>query len=146
MKICRKCEEPVTHSGLCRIHYNEKMKTYMLNRYHKRRATYVAEWGGQCVDCGSEEELEFDHADASSKEIPVGKLFTSYTDSKIRAELDKCVLRCKSCHLVKSQNEDWNIVEHGGGVSGKKSCPCVPCKAKKSEYMRERRLRKLEQE
>ena len=142
---CKKCDEGIVNSGLCRAHYNEKMRTYMLDRYHRRRAEYVEEWGGVCVDCGSQEELEFDHDDSSSKVVPVAKLFTSYTDTKIRAELDKCVLRCKPCHLLKSQIEDWKVIGHGGGLSGKRGCPCGPCKAKKSDYNRAYRLRKLEQ-
>ncbi len=28
-----------------------------------------------------------------------------------------------------------NAVEHGGGLSGKKNCPCTPCKDRKAAYM-----------
>lgn len=142
---CKKCDEGVVNSGLCRAHYNEKMRAYMLERYHRRRAEFVSEWGGKCIDCGTTDSLEFDHADASSKLLDVGKLFTSYTDSKIRAELDKCVLRCTDCHIIKSRSEDWETVGHGEGISGKRNCPCDLCRTKKSDYNRAYRLRKLEQ-
>lgn len=35
-------------------------------------------------------------------------------------------------------------VEHGDGLTGKKGCPCAPCKARKSQYMKQyRQDRKL---
>jgi hypothetical protein len=30
-------------------------------------------------------------------------------------------------------------VEHGGGLSGKKNCKCVPCRARKAEYASSRK-------
>jgi hypothetical protein len=136
MKLCSVCKtaERMSYGSRCRDCYNSYMADYMLKRYHERRPVYVAEWGGVCVDCGTSDELEFDHADASSKSIDVGKMFTSYSDVKIRAELEKCVLRCQECHLVKTQEYDMGAVEHGGGVSGKRNCSCSLCKLKKREY------------
>lgn len=138
MQMCSVCGiEPVVNSGKCRTHYNEYMARYMLKRYHARRAKAVDQLGGACVDCGSTESLELDHAVAADKSFDIGRLW-SVSQVKFDAELAKCVLRCSACHVAKSIREgDWNVVEHGGGKSGKKNCPCAPCKAKKAEWNRE---------
>ena len=100
------------------------------------RAEYVALLGGKCVDCGTDQNLEFDHDDASSKSFDIGKLL-NYAKAVRDAEIRKCVLRCNPCHLKKSiRAGDIKSVEHGGGKSGKKNCPCLLCKARKAEYMR----------
>lgn len=132
------CDEyRLPYNRMCRDHYNEYMRDYVLRRYHRRRARYVEEWGGECVDCGSTKNLQFDHADASSKRIDVGKMMAGWSDKKVRAELNKCVLRCQPCHVRKSHAfGDVKYVEHGGGASGKKNCPCDLCRTKKREYMK----------
>jgi hypothetical protein len=53
------------------------------------------------------------------------------------AELAKCQLLCPPHHLEKSMRQGaFGAVGHGGGASGKKNCPCVPCKARKAAYMK----------
>lgn len=115
--------------------YNEYMRQYMLARYHERRKQAVEKLGALCVDCGTSEELEFDHADASTKEFNISKIW-SYKQERFESELSKCVLRCHSCHVEKSRQSDWRIVGHGEGVSGKKNCKCEPCRKRKAEYMK----------
>ncbi len=136
---CIKCLREVTeyaNGRRCRDCYNEYMREYMLNRYHRLRLEALEAKGGKCIDCGSSSRLEFDHEDASDKKFSVAKIFT-HAKFKILAELEKCVLRCQDCHLQKSLAQgDITTVEHGGGVSGKKNCPCDLCKSKKSEYMK----------
>lgn len=121
--------------------YNAYMRVYMLNRYHEKRKQAVERLGGKCVDCGSTENLEFDHEDSETKAFDVAKIW-SYKQERFEAELAKCVLRCKSCHIEKSRQFDWRRVDHGGGVSGKRGCKCDLCKAKKSEYNRNYKLNK----
>lgn len=114
----------------------EYHRRYNRERYRRLRAEYVQRLGGVCIDCGSKENLEFDHDDASTKSFDIGKLL-NYSKATREAELDKCVLRCSSCHKKKSVRAgDVKTVEHGGGLSGKRNCPCLPCKARKAEYMR----------
>ena len=115
--------------------YNAYMRTYMLNRYHEKRKQAIERLGGQCVDCGATENLEFDHADAKLKSFNIARIW-SYKRERLEVELAKCVLRCKSCHLAKTYQVDRPTINHGGGVSGKRGCKCDPCKAKKSEYNR----------
>jgi hypothetical protein len=117
----------------------EYHRAYNRERYRRLRAEYVAQLGGKCVDCGTEEDLEFDHADASSKSVEVAKML-NYSKAVRDAEVKKCVLRCSSCHRRKSISAgDINSVDHGGGKSGKKNCPCTPCRERKAEYMRDYR-------
>ena len=112
---------------------NAYMASYMKRRYHQRRALAVAMLGGSCVRCGSTDRLEIDHTDRSTKELDLGGLW-SVAAERYQAELTKCQLLCHDCHKAKSSAE--RSVEHGGGVSGKRNCPCDPCRARKSEYNR----------
>ena len=136
--ICSSCNEEVEEYAKgkrCRKCYNAYMAEYMLNRYHRNRAILIEELGGKCIDCGSTVNLEFDHAESSDKEFDLAKGH-SFSLEKLRKEVAKCVLRCRRCHIEKTRKFDLGAVEHGGGVSGKRNCPCKPCKDRKAEYMR----------
>jgi hypothetical protein len=100
-------------------------------RKRKRRA--IEYLGNKCVVCGTSANLEFDHIDPSLKSFHISQNFNRKWET-LQAELDKCQLLCKTHHLQKSVKQ--NSVEHGEGVSGKRNCPCLLCKAKKAEYMR----------
>lgn len=113
--------------------YNGYMSEYMRNRYHALMNEARSYLGGKCVLCGSEVNLELDHID------PATKLFTvSNGCSKPReefwAEVEKCQLLCVEHHVEKTAREA--SVGHGEGASGKRNCPCGPCRAKKASYMR----------
>lgn len=137
MKFCRECGEDATNGTLCRVHYNEYMKDYMLRRYHKLRAEWISRLGGICVECGTSYNLEFDHIVAEDKEFDIARILSSHSKAKIEYEMAKCQLLCKECHLEKSLLEgDLPTVEHGAGVSGKRNCRCDLCRQKKSEYNR----------
>lgn len=115
---------------------NEYHRIYNINRYHRIRAEEIAAKGGECVDCGSTDKLEFDHVDPKLKSFDVGKLL-NYSAAKRKAELEKCVLRCKACHKIKTTaNGDNGAVGHGGGLTGKRNCYCELCAPLKAEYMR----------
>lgn len=111
----------------------EYMKKYMANRYHTRRAFFINELGGECVDCGTVDNLEFDHVDCRSKDFNIAKRLCSAPMDILAREIAKCVLRCHNCHIVKSVAID-NSVPHGGGRSGKNRCTCLPCREKRNEY------------
>lgn len=118
---------------------NEYMKEYMRKRYAEKHALAISYLGGVCVVCGTAENLEIDHKDKNQKDFEIGKLW-SYSEEDFVVELSKCQLLCATHHKEKTSAE--SSVEHGGGVSGKKNCPCAKCKAKKSEYMRNYKRRK----
>lgn len=119
----------------------EKWNTYIKERYKKvyveRKELYLTKLGGRCVVCGSIDNLEFDHIDASTKSFTFTTKIASLSISKLDAEAKKLQLLCNNCHKEKTAaSSDDGSVEHGGGTSGKRNCPCAPCKAKKAEYMK----------
>ena len=81
--------------------YNESMNTYMKDRWTKRRAAAVEYLGGECISCGTNKLLEFDHIDPSTKVMTVARA-SSRRDEVFWAEVDKCQLLCTPCHLEKS--------------------------------------------
>jgi hypothetical protein len=129
----------------CRPCYNAYMAAYMLARYHRRRAAAIVQLGGACIRCANTVDLEFDHVDRHAKTAEIADLF-SQGEARLQAELKKCQLLCRACHIDKTAFEIG--VEHGGGLSGKDGCRCLDCKARKREYMkryngRKRRSRAL---
>jgi hypothetical protein len=88
-----------------------------LEYYYRVRAAKIAQLGGRCVDCGSEDELQFDHQDSATKDFTISPRITNKSES-VDPELEKCVLRCKTCHTAKSRaNGDFS--NRGGLVT----CP-----------------------
>jgi hypothetical protein len=73
----------------------------------KRRVAWI-EASGPCVDCGSWENPEVDHVDASTK---VEHRVWSWAAPRREAELAKCVVRCTDCHKQKSAGEKNNAGE-----------------------------------
>ena len=139
MFTCQTCKQEVeryANHKECRTCYNERMRVYMLARYHERRAESYALLGGKCVECGSTENLEIDHIDRAKKKIKLSSLW-SCSREKYFAELTLCQLLCKEHHKIKSIREI--SVPHGGGLSGKRNCKCEPCRVKRREYMRNRK-------
>jgi hypothetical protein len=72
-----------------------------------------------CVRCGSTEDLELDHIDPSTKHSEsknTSGLIWSWCTERREAELAKCQILCKSCHLTKTrENEEWG---HKGETNG----------------------------
>lgn len=66
------------------------------------KAQRRAEWfdGKSCVDCGSVEDLQLDHRDAATK---VSHKIWSWSEERRLAELAKCVVRCRPCHVKKTK-------------------------------------------
>jgi hypothetical protein len=117
-----------------RAKYNEYMRVYMAARYARRRAAAIAHLGGKCVDCGTTESLEFDHRDRDQKTYDIGRRLAGVAEARFWDEVAKCDLRCKRHHVARTREQ--MSVPHGGGVAGRSRCKCVPCKARKAEYMR----------
>jgi hypothetical protein len=106
-------------------------------RYQAAKAKLIELLGGKCVRCGSSEDLQFDHVERELKEFAITDRWNR-SPAELQAELAKCQLLCREHHLEKTRSEVG--VDHGGGVSGKRNCPCGPCRARKSEYNRNHRL------
>lgn len=106
---------------------NDEMNEYMKERYHKRRKRIIEGLGGECSECGKQEDLEIDHIDPETKSFAIGKKLASVSKDKLDAEVEKCQLLCRECHDQKTT-----------GGSGRKMvtmrCPCCG-----SEFTREYR-------
>ena len=89
--------------------------------------------GGKCVECGSGNDLQFDHIDPTTKKFAIGKMWNR-EDGVVLPELQKCQLLCRPCHDKKTSA--MRSVPHGGGVAGRRRCKCEPCRMRKNEYMR----------
>lgn len=92
--------------------------------------------GDVCARCGSTEGLDFDHIDPRTKLFAIGDQIDKPW-KLLLVEVAKCQLLCRPCHVEKSREDETSTaVEHGGGASGKRNCPCDLCKARKADYMR----------
>lgn len=121
-----------------------KKSAWNLAKYHRTRQAWIERLGGKCIDCGTTEDLQFDHADASSKIIDISRVLT-YAAPRVEAEMAKCVLRCKPCHVAKSRaNKELgggqNKVPEDDFVHGTarmyhlKECRCELCRRAKRYY------------
>lgn len=57
--------------------------------------------GGKCQICGYDKcdsALEFHHLDPSQKDFGIGTKGYTRAWSKVKEELDKCILVCSNCH------------------------------------------------
>jgi hypothetical protein len=119
----------------------EHNKAYLLDRYYKQRRSFF-EYLGQfnCVQCGSEEELQFDHIDPRNKLFTIGKLWPTKFLPLVFKELDKCQVLCKPCHDKKSAKQhSQRILDIGfshGTIYGfmKKKCKCESCIKRQQEW------------
>lgn len=116
---------------------NEYMRQYMADRRAKRKQQLIEMLGGHCARCEVTDELDFDHIDPKTKSFQISGRALDKPWALLLEEVAKCQLLCRPHHLEKSlENGDLRNVEHGGGLTGKKNCPCTLCKARKSEYMK----------
>lgn len=81
---------------------NDYMREYMKTRWQKRRASAILQLGGKCVNCGSVDDLEFDHKDSSEKKFYISRM-SSCSEAKWQEELAKCQLLCHDCHMKKTR-------------------------------------------
>jgi len=75
-------------------------------RKKQARRTFLQRWklAAGCVDCGYAEHpaaLDFDHVIDEKKFTISGPAITR-SFASVRAELNKCVVRCSNCHRVKT--------------------------------------------
>lgn len=81
--------------------YDQK---YVRESYEKKKQGLIEQLGGQCVHCGSQERLQFDHIDPTQKTLVITE-FRSHPWNLVLEEIKKCQLLCKGCHLIKSRAE-----------------------------------------
>lgn len=110
----------------------EQMRLYIKEYRQKRRDEAIELLGGMCVQCSSEENLEFDHKDPNNKSFNISGFW--YAKKNISEELKKCQLLCKSCHDIKTgvEQEDRALQTRkscGSVAEYKRGCRCVDCVA-----------------
>jgi len=115
--------------------YNNKMREYMLKRYHERRAYGLKILGSSCIKCRRRKNLEFDHINPEEKEFNISKMWSVSWDRFIN-ELNKCQILCEKCHTEKSILENGKKIAKGehGTISSYRYCRCKLCRKAKSDY------------
>lgn len=94
-----------------RVSYRDKRKqlNYQNRWTQQRRLNWIQE-NGPCIDCGSWLNLEVDHKTSSSK---VTHRVWTWALPRRLVELEKCVVRCHDCHVVKTTIfHEWDGIGH----------------------------------
>lgn len=128
-----------------REEYNAYQRVYQLNKYRERKALAFAILGDKCVLCGSAESLEVDHIDPSTKLFDVSKMW-GVKESTFLAELAKCQVLCKKCHVQKTIVDNGKIphANRHGHISMVRYCKpiCEECRVERNRIHSEWKRRK----
>lgn len=119
-----------------------KNSNFQLDKYYKRKQIGLDALGGKCAVCGAGHDLEFDHIDPQTKEFTITNGFTKPLEV-FMAEVRKCQLLCHEHHKGKTKKEQTVDMHGTWGQYRNRKCRCVVCKAFVSKYMREHRLKML---
>lgn len=109
------------------------MALYMRERRKSRRIKLIALAGGKCIECGSVEDLEFDHRDPTTRSFHLSGKALDGKWERILEELDKCDLLCRPHHRIKTNANGEHggghnrIDDHGTEAMYAKGCKCDPC-------------------
>jgi hypothetical protein len=126
-KECRKCKEvkPLTAfypnktcsqgvTGTCRACSKDRLSGWYSktrstrqgranDRNRSRKQKAVDYFGNKCNDCGSSFPncvYQFHHLDPSQKDVNPSAAMTR-SEEAMWAELEKCVMLCANCHLIR---------------------------------------------
>ena len=112
------------------------VKTPRALRRAKRRKYFESLLGGQCVNCNSTKNLEFDHVIPEDKSYNLATSCMEYAVETILPELQKCQLLCRPCHFQKTALDTGYIVKRHGtpGMYTNHHCRCKECKMAWASY------------
>jgi 5-methylcytosine-specific restriction endonuclease McrA len=118
-------------------------REYQLARYHRRRAAAIESLGGKCVECGTTDDLQVDHVDPETKEVENFKAW-GRAEAAFWAEIKKCQLLCRRCHIAKTAKERRKEVHGTWGMVRNRKCTCRECKDFVNAYQREWKRKRKE--
>ena len=108
-------------------------RQYQIEWLQRRRTDWL-EANGPCVKCGSQADLEVDHIDRASK---VSHRLWGWTAERREAELAKCQVLCRNCHIEKTRAENERPLVHGTrSAYAYKGCRCDDCRRAQADYMK----------
>ncbi len=119
---CRECQAEYRRSHY-EAHKPDYMKRAVTESILKKQDILIRlfEYLGShpCVDCGTADirVLEFDHIDSAIKTMDVAKMIGRRSWRTILQEIEKCEVRCASCHRKRTaQQRGWKVrlAEDGG--------------------------------
>ena len=114
----------------------EYQRDYQREWIRARRHKYLG--GRSCEHCGSDYRLNIHHINPDEK---VGHAIWSWKESRIEAELTKCIVLCEKCH---QKLHNPRTVAHGTITMYKNhKCRCEECRAINAGYEYARRQKKL---
>src|SRR5690349_18605673 len=109
-------------------------REYQRKRVKGRRDEWIASRGGSCERCGSDERLEVDHVDPTTKTWNPREIWNRRDEDRFR-ELNKCQVLCYVCHKEKTRSEQLSA-EHGHTYYVRYKCRCETCRADHAATMR----------
>jgi hypothetical protein len=107
---CRACQAAYRHA-----HYVANKPDYIRRavaqvhgrRVENRREVLAFLKTHPCVDCGNPDPivLEFDHREGTQKLTEVATMMVNKRWVRVRAEIEKCDVRCVNCHRRKTAQD-----------------------------------------
>lgn len=98
----------------------------------ERRGEYLLD--KKCVRCGASDNLEVHHKDPNTK---ISHRIWSWSRERRNAELRKCEVLCRDCHIIHHKEVSRERVKHGSiTMYSKYGCRCESCKGIKRERNR----------
>lgn len=131
-KVCRECKVEKELSqfhpnkqcakgvvGTCRSCTRERISTWYSNNRarrqevvnetnRKRKRKIVDHFGDKCLDCNQtfpQYVYQFHHLDPTEKDVNPSYAMTQ-RPSKMWEELNKCVMLCANCHLIRHHGKE----------------------------------------
>jgi len=98
---CRECQKE--HYNGNKVNHSKNVRKNEKKRLENIRQLVVDRFKFGCVDCGNSDirVLEFDHLRDKINNISA-MIRSGNATTKIIAEMDKCEVRCKNCHSIKT--------------------------------------------
>lgn len=111
MKQCSKCRhtKPETEfyfrktENRLQTYCKSCFNSYCIKRWSDRKLAVIEQFGGKCFDCSLTYHpavYDFHHLSPVLKEATWDKM-RLMSESKMQAELSKCVMLCANCHRLR---------------------------------------------